>query len=231
MPKIVLEFDHSVDVLQSLTTTALQDKATIVVCASKEDFLIQVIDQIQARNDEPNGSVHLMTVPTLGLIAASGDIRLVFCTSVPTLRAYLACYASHTSQLDTSSTARPRLLVIDLLALHHSTSEFTLQGLSRSFASLVSAAHRTGSDLEMIECKDINDPTNPNRGSRLWDTQVPLLSGSVKLGQEASRWAGKAISIRKIAERWFFFGESGTDAAKDEPRRIEVDDSEEEMII
>ena len=76
----------------------------------------------------------------------------------------------------------------------------------------------------------MNDPTNPNRGSRLWDAQVPLLSASVKLGQDGSRWGGRATSIRRIAARWFTFADAkGKERFRVE--RMEVADSDEEMII
>ena len=124
-----------------------------------------------------------------------------------------------------------QLLVLDMLALHHGTLEFTLQGLSRTLATAVSAAHRSHSDLTVIECQDIHDPTNPNRGTRLWDAQVPLLSGSVKIRLEGSRWAGRAMTIRKIASRWFTFEK--IKRAKCEPvkARTEIEDSEDEMLI
>lgn len=145
---------------------------------------------------------HPLLSPTLHLLNTSQHINLVFCPSITVLRGYLSSCVS-------SSQPQPakcgRMIVLNLLALHHDTSEFTLQGLSQTFATAVSAAHRTRRPLQLVECKDAVDPSNPNRGSALWDAEVRLLSGAVKVGEAAAaaNWGQRSVSVRRIVSRWF----------------------------
>ena len=226
MQQIITKYEYCLELLEDFTNRSQATAITIVVCASRSDFLRQLVQQ--SRYHTKSG--HSLLSPTLSLVATGSRIHLAFCPTVPTLRAYLSTYASPKPLPEPSTNASPYLVVLDILSLHHSTSEFTLQGLSRSLSAAVSAAHRTSSDLSLVECQDINDPTNPACGSRLWNAQVPLLSASVKLRQDGTRWGGRATPVRRIAARWFTFADvNGTATFKG--KRMEVADSEEEMII
>jgi hypothetical protein len=148
----------------------------------------------------------------------------VYCPSIDILRAYLSSYAAPVvAPKSTSpvSSPKPLLAILDLVLLHHATSEFSVQGLMRTFASAVEAANRNSMDLLLCECKDTHDPTNPSRGPRLWDADVPLLSSSVRLGSDGSSFAGRMVNVRRVAGRWFSFEKSR--------HREEPDD--EEMLI
>lgn len=226
MHQISTRFDYYIELLEYLSrTTATAERPThLVVCTSREDFHQQITRQILRQSvsatthiaAEPNAIpspsednvhnakflAHPLLIPTLQLLAVSQHIRLTYCPSIPTLRAVLSATAFE-KRLETAQ--RPCVYIVDMLALHHSTSEFTLQGLSRTLAAAVSAAHNAGADLTLVECRDVQDPSHPDRGSRLWDRQIPLLSGSVKIGLEGSRWSGRALTIKKIASRWFEF--------------------------
>jgi hypothetical protein len=115
------------------------------------------------------------------------------------------------------------MLIFKLIQLHHSTSEFSAQGLSRTLACVVSAAARSNvTHLRLVECNDLRDPSNPHGGARIWNEQVPLLSWSVRIGGEGASWAGRAISVRHIAARWFKFEKS---------REITMNESDEEMLV
>ena len=115
------------------------------------------------------------------------------------------------------------MLILKLIQLHHSTSEFSAQGLSRTLACAVSAAARSNvTHLRIVECNDLHDPSNPHDGARIWNEQVPLLSCSIRIGGEGASWAGRAISVRHIAARWFKFEKS---------REITVNESDEEMLV
>lgn len=224
MNLVTTEYEHYIDLLEDLTRGQRATFSTIIICLPRAEFLSHLGAQIhrlsnfdeqadEARRDgvsaDEAGSAagtHRLLLPTLQLLAVSQHVRLIYCPSIPSLRARLATYSRQ--QEDTPGSSR--LFMVDMLALHHGTSEFTLQGLSRTFSSAVSAANATSSDLTLVECKDARDPTHPDRGSRLWDTQVPLLSGSVKIGLEGSRWSGRALTIRRIASRWFVFREVQT---------------------
>ena len=81
-------------------------------------------------------------------------------------------------------------------------------------------------NLRLVECKDFHGVHDSTRGYDLWSAQVPLLSGSVRLGGDGVNWAGRAISVRKIAGRWLRFEEKRPEAARDE-----VGAEDEEMLV
>lgn len=101
-----------------------------------------------------------------------------------------------------------RVVIMNFLSLHRDTSEFTLQGLSRSFSLVASVGLSIRGGVELIECLDVGDDQNTAavNGFRPWDVEVPLLSGSVKIGEAGQGWATRKISIRSFADRWFDFG-------------------------
>jgi hypothetical protein len=220
------KYEYYTDLLEDLTHSQQTADTTVIICLSRTEFLSHIAAQIHRLSNsedledarspvdltanvaESASSVHRFLIPTLQLLSVSQRMRLAYCPNIPSLRAYLSTYSS---QQESAAPSRSRLIIVDLLALHHGTSEFTLQGLSRTLATAVSAASSASSDLTLTECKDIRDPTHPDRGSRLWEAQVPLLSGSVRIGLEGSRWSGRALTIRKVASRWF--------RIEDEPRR------------
>ncbi|RMD45114.1 hypothetical protein DV735_g118, partial [Chaetothyriales sp. CBS 134920] len=205
MPQVTVEFDWAIDLLGFLVRDTPHLPTTLVVCSSKQDFSTELLGQIRAQEKQATARATALSssvlTPTLGLLAASQSVKIVYCPSLPVLRAYLAKYTASTDAY------QHRLEVLDLIALHHGTSEFTLQGISRTLASLVSAACHSRADLRLVECCSVDDPANPFRGPRLWEAEVPLLSGSIKMGEEASRWGRRGISVRKIASRWFSFQE------------------------
>ncbi|KPI35140.1 uncharacterized protein AB675_1343 [Cyphellophora attinorum] len=226
MNVVTTKYEYYIDLLEDLTRSQQIADTTVIICLSRTDFLSHVAAQIHrlSTSEQPEdagspgdltadvtesaSSQHRFLVPTLQLLSVGQHMRLAYCPNIPSLRAYLSTYGS---QQESTAPSRSRLIIVDLLALHHGTSEFTLQGLSRTLATAVSVASSASSDLALTECKDIRDPTHPDRGSRLWEAQVPLLSGSVRIGLEGSRWSGRALTIRKIASRWF--------QIEDEPRR------------
>lgn len=215
---------------------------TLIICSTRKRFLEQLLPVLtahqpttaltssqrpRAEQTSENVQPHPFLDQTLELISKSKAVRLAFCPTINTLRAYL-------SSLKTHGTARPNagpsLLILDLIFLHHGTSNFSVQGLMRSLASAVEAAARNYLDLQLCECKDINDLGNPDRGPRLWDAQVPLLSGSVKLRGEDSGWSGRTVSVKCIVGRWFEFEK------KDQLEDVEADEADRgdeagEMLI
>lgn len=217
-------YDYHIDLLEDLTRQQPHSAPTsIIICLSRAELITLVgaeihrHSNIETREDDSDRQVdpvdvashgthmHGFSVPALQLLAVSQHITLIYCPTIPSLRARLSTMIGSQEHV---TSASHRLVIVDLLALHHGTSEFTLQGLSRTLAAAVSAASAVSADLNLVECKDVRDPTHPGRGSRLWEHQVPLLSGSVKIGLEGSRWAGRALTIKKIASRWFQFEDS-----------------------
>jgi hypothetical protein len=241
MKATITNFEYATDLLEHLIDTHASP-TTLAICSTRTDFLAQIapailtprpqeIPQSQESfiDDDPtpksNPLLHRLLVPTLQLLARSRTIKLVYCPSIDTLRAYLSSYAAPVVAPESTSSIsspKPLLAILDLVLLHHATSEFSVQGLMRTFASAVEAAHRNSMDLMLCECKDTHDPTNPSRGPRLWDTDVPLLSGSVRLGSGGSSFAGRMVSVRRVAGRWFSFEKS---------RRNREEPDDEEMLI
>ncbi len=252
MLQISTRHSYGLGLLEDLVNTqSTSDSTILVVCWAHKIFFSQLLAQIlqddsdsdtqevamsggreeedrevkSRRTDEP--SKHVFLTPTLKLLASSKHIEIIFCPTVPTLRARLA---SSTATNDLYGSGTPRLVILDLLALHHGTSEFTLQGLSRTFASAVSAAHWTHSNLTLVECKDVKDPSNPHRGPRLWNQEIPLLSRSIKLGQEGAGWAGRSLTIRKIAGRWFTFEDGKEEISRSSARTVNQREVSEMLI-
>jgi hypothetical protein len=239
MKAIITSIDFATDLLEHLVDRPASHTA-FIVCSTREDFLDQITPTILATqpqeippsqesldDDEPTSEPlpHRLLIPTLQLLARSRTIRLVYCPSIENLRAYLSSYVvPDTAEEAPSSISSPKplLAILDLVLLHHATSEFSVQGLMRTFASAVEAANRNSMDLMLCECRDIHDPTNPNRGPRIWDTDVQLLSGSVRLGSGGSSFVGRMVSVRRIAGRWFSF---------EQRRRNRQELEDEEMLI
>src|SRR4051812_11599554 len=218
MRAAIADFEYATDFLEHLIDSHASP-ITLAICSSRDDFLAQItpailtprpqeIPQSQESfvDDEPrptsNPLPHRLLIPTLQLLARSRSIKLVYCPSIDILRAYLSSYAASVvapGSTSPVSSPKPLLAILDLVLLHHATSEFSVQGLMRTFASAVEAANRNSMDLLLCECKDIHDPTNPSRGSRLWDMDVPLLSSSVRLGSGGSSFAGRMVNVRRVA--------------------------------
>jgi hypothetical protein len=241
MKAVIADFEYATDFLEHLIDSNASP-TTLVICSTRNDFLTQIIPAILTPraqenpssqegfvDDDPtptsNPRPHRLLIPTLQLLAKCRTIKMVYCHSIDTLRAYLSSYAAPVVTPGTTSpvsSPKPLLAILDLVLLHHATSEFSVQGLMRTFASAVEAANRNSMNLVLCECKDIHDPTNPSRGSRLWNTDVPLLSGSVRLGSGGSSFAGRMVNVRRIAGRWFSFEKS---------RRSRGEPDDEEMLI
>ena len=86
---------------------------------------------------------------------------------------------------------KPQVLaILDLVALHTTTTEFSAQGLSRTFATAVESAYHAGIGLMLCECSNAVDPSSSDWGARLWNTQVPLLNGSLRIRDDSGAWDG-----------------------------------------
>lgn len=109
---------------------------------------------------------------------------------------------------DEMRSKRPVLAVLDLLALHIPTSEFSAQGLSRTLAMTVEVSARERMDLVLCECQNAVDPASRETGGRLWYEHVPILNGSVRMGGEDSSWGGRGVPVKRVAERWFQFNDN-----------------------
>ncbi|KAJ5952278.1 uncharacterized protein N7479_010691 [Penicillium vulpinum] len=184
----------------------------LIVCATRSEFLVQLTAAIRSQRADPDTAArHDLLTKTIGLLARSSKIQLAFCPSLESLRAYLAIFSpavGAATEDGSLSHDRHLLAVLDMMALHVTTSEFSAQGLSRTLASVVEASSRMGMDLRLYECMDALSPSSAVRGGKLWDVNVPLLNGSVRIRSDQNTWGGRGVTVRRVAERWFEFDQN-----------------------
>ncbi|OKL58137.1 hypothetical protein UA08_06481 [Talaromyces atroroseus] len=216
---------------------------TLVVCSTREKFLEQLAAGVTANlhahgntneHAEEDGQSQLVgagaeTVETqksaLGLLSStiatlanSRRVKLVFCSSLAQLRAYLSVFGLRSITTNNTVDTRDQdavcgnamIAILDLIAMHCLSTEFSAQGLSRTLALAVETAARTQSAIMLCECSDMVNVGNPDHGQRLWDLHVPLLNGgTIRVGNDhaPSARSGRHVSIRRVAQRWFKFEE------------------------
>jgi hypothetical protein len=228
--------------------------SVLVVCASKTVFVEQLhATCLDSTNDndndndqqitetepnEPSNPQHhpLLKQPTLHQLATSRKVKLVFCPELVHLRAYLstlAIPASPPSKVRAAENNSPLLTILNPISHHRSTSSFSAQGLNRTFALAVEAAHATRTQLLMVECPSFGRPRDvsteafgdagydfdleteaalppqpPPAAADLWDEEVSILNVTTKsFGAGGRGWVGRTVTVKRIAERWFVFSQ------------------------
>ncbi|MCJ1369119.1 hypothetical protein MMC20_000327 [Loxospora ochrophaea] len=195
---------------------------TLIICSTREEFLQNLQASIdQGRDDHPRRhadsmSLDALLVPTMHLIATSRTVRLAFTPMLLNLRAFLAAYVppnyleKPNVTFDKPGSRTPLLTLLNPLNLHCTTSEFSAQGLSRTFAQAVDAA--AYAQMKLVICEsyaaDIEEGQVLREGEMAfgpWNQQLPLLSESVRLGGEGRAWTGRTIQARQVVERWCKF--------------------------
>lgn len=187
----------------------------LIVCSTRDRFLEQLYAAIHTQTDnQGRPESHELLTMSIGMLSKASRVRLAFCPTLEHLRAYISVLPVPSKMgFDEMQRKRPLLTVLDLLALHIPTSEFSAQGLSRTFAATVEVAAHKGMDLALCECQNAIDPASRGYGGGLWDEHVPILNGSIRMGGEEGSWRGRGVPVRRIAERWFEFNASRTGAA------------------
>lgn len=202
-----------------------QYPSTVVVCSSREAFLDRLSLSLHTETadssthiDETEQSSSPLLIPTIYQLATSKTVTMAFASSLPHLRAYLASYLPLRSPLD-DSTLLPRsgqqgplLAVYGLVNLHRATTEYSVQGLSRSLAIAVEAAYAWSMRLTLVEASEDWDLSNLESGPEAaavtandpWREQVPLLSSSVLPSDERLRSA-RTIEVRAVIAKWCSF--------------------------
>jgi hypothetical protein len=192
--------------------------AILIICSTRAKFLEQLSAGLSARvrdaqtetssGDEVQGlearaqvnNQHLLT-KTIGVLANSRRVHLVFCPSLGHFRAYLSSLRLfRATDQNVAACGTTNIVVLDLIALHYMSSEFSAQGLSRTLALTIEATARNASSVLLCECDDAVVLQNPNRGHRIWDLRLPILSGPSR-----SEDGGRQLSARHVAQRWFRF--------------------------
>ena len=199
--------DYVTDFLRHILYHNEAHSTTLLVCSTREHFLEQLVAAIRAPADGMAASEgpQLLT-KTIALLSQSSKIKLVSCPTLENLRAYISVLRMANIKPQ-ESNSRSLLGVLNLLALHRSTSEFSAQGLSRTLAAAVEVTARQGVNLVLCECLDATDGTDGERGEPLWSVQVPLLNQTARNGTEESTGRGGNVTAKKVAQRWVEFDE------------------------
>lgn len=199
--------DLVTDLLQRLLDSGIDTR--LIVCGTRSEFLVQLAAAIRSQRADSNSAPrHDLLTKTIGLLANSSKIQLTFCSSLESLRAYIAVLGSSNgviSEAERQPCRQKQLVILDMVALHASTTEFSAQGLSRTLAAAVEAAFRADMDLIFYECTNAVNPASPEWGGTIWDKKIPLLNGSVRIRGEASAWGGRGVSVQQVAQRWLNF--------------------------
>ncbi|KAI4227157.1 MAG: hypothetical protein LQ349_006765 [Xanthoria aureola] len=199
--------------------------STVVVCSSREAFLDRL--SLSLHTETADSSTHIdgteqssppLLIPTIHQLATSKTVSMAFASSLPHLRAYLASYLPLRSPLDDSALLpppgqqSPLLAVYGLINLHRATTEYSVQGLSRSLAVAVEAADAWSMRLALVEASEDWESSNLESGPEAaavtandpWKEQVPLLSSSVLPSDERLR-TGRTVEVRAVIAKWCSF--------------------------
>lgn len=223
---VAVRFGDSTEIIDFILQKYNLTTTTLIVCASRVDFLADLQSKLQrtrtAQGSNPDGSSDLLS-PTLQLLATSRKVQLAFTPTLSHLRAYLTAFNPATNdksaRLDCHhpTYVMPMLVVLGLVDLHRPSSEHSAQGISRTLAIAVEAARLAGMKLAIGEYykKDDNDDINGIRDSANgffdgtqqdpWTEQIPILSGSVRFGNNEGLRTGSTVDVRKVLGRWCRF--------------------------
>lgn len=220
--------------------------ATLVVCATKERFTEQLLaacvdthptafDEAQRPSDGDTAETApaapethgLLKSPSLLRLADSRKVKLVFCHDFTHLRAYLSTLAIPKSRVkpathvQESSEKSSLLAILNPIDIHRFTTSFSAQGLNRTFALAVEAAHATRKHLVMVEPPEFqhreaeqavegyeleSDAVPATSSASLWDEEVSILNVTTKsFGAGGRGWVGRTVTMKRIAERWCVF--------------------------
>lgn len=176
---------------------------SLIICSTRDSF-VEKTRTACVHLEDTAGNCQLFT-KSIGLLSKSSRIKVIFCPTLEHLRAYLATLRlSNRSVQDVATEEQelsgPLVAILDPVALHIPTSEFSAQGLSRTFAAAVEATSREAADLILCESRDVTNRTENSSGEALWYVEVPLLNSSVRMG-------GQSVPVKRIAQRWFEFNE------------------------
>jgi len=183
---------------------------------------------------------HPLLTPTLHQISLAQTLKLTFCSNLESLHAFLGTYglreidsSSHFEEYDDMAKQstytigghkvlrHPVLVLLNIISIHRGTSSFSAQGLGRTIASSVEAAHRFNQRLIIVECIsqvpviqsldlriDNNDMEEEAEHivDNPWEQQIPILNITTKNFRPGdSGWVGRTVTIRMVAERWCTF--------------------------
>jgi hypothetical protein len=222
-----------------LSTQSGSSPTTLIICSDRKSFLEELVQSLKQQQDtNQTNNLQQLLIPTLHSLSTTRQVKLAFCTSVQALLAYLTAYDRPGYVHVDESEGRDRLVLVNALALHKPTSSFSAQGLSRTFATAVETALRTGASLHLVECKgrreghvgdheeDVAMPEGEEERHVTteeqdpWDQDVSILNVSARrfgFGAGERAWAGRTVKAKQIAARWFHFQELTGHLTNEEP--------------
>ncbi|KAK2746316.1 hypothetical protein FQN57_003197 [Myotisia sp. PD_48] len=238
----VIHFDFVRNSVEYLLSKHGLRPITLVACSMRDAFIqeicaevfpsrgsedVNVSERIIEKNDGPanrpiqqqhHAPIHNSTPllsNTIGLIASSQRVNVVFSPTLAHLRAFLGTFSNPSGTrtgIDQSlehpvpHNGKRLLAIINLISIHSATSEFSAQGISRTAALAVEIAAREDAELLLCECNSAVEQGEIEHGQIIWDIAVPLLSSSVYMGEEQNRPSKvKTVKIRQIIQKWFRF--------------------------
>ncbi|GIZ41423.1 hypothetical protein CKM354_000472700 [Cercospora kikuchii] len=209
---VVLEIQNVQEFVQHILKSHAPS-STLVICSSKDDFLTAFREPPATTSRSMDGLDDWLQIPTLRLLSTSRTLKLAFCPDITHLRAYLAVYgvnvAKRAGETDTAlrrKDAQPILAILNPLELHRPTSAFSAQGVNRTFANALEAAHSTNSKLILAEWQPQIEDFGGSHGQRQlnpWDEELPILNMTTKRLGDLS--VGRTVKARTVAQRWCAF--------------------------
>ena len=190
----------------------LVEASTIVICSSRDAFLDSLLQSTQCpTRTSPRSDI---LEPTIELIDRASSIEVVFCPTLQHLRAFLSTYTTVTKS-DSPNNLRmtkrdgkiPALALLNVINQHRETSEFSAQGISRTFAAAIEAALHSRRQLVICECSPKYASKNESQGQPdVWEEQVQIMNDINRTSQSADApWMTSTITIRRIIARWCLF--------------------------
>jgi len=214
----------------------------LIICSSQDHFIQELLASISHEKDlaiqeaEAEGlppqklariakRKHDLLMPTLRQLANAKDVKVTFCETLPQLMAYLSVYEfPENADATKDNSTRQTIALLNPISLYRKISSFSAQGLSRTFASAVEAAHRVKARLLIVEClsrlqvplSDMeprsddtmmqSDGNQRGYDDNPWDEEVSMLNVATKsFGAGERGWVGRTVKVRTVAERWCVF--------------------------
>jgi hypothetical protein len=119
-------------------------------------------------------------------------------------------------------------VIYGLISSHRHTSEWSVQGLGASLATLVDSAAINSQRVVLFEeltydCFDrsgeqwgLGEERSKRRdyGRQMWEERVPILYGNARKGgmDAEGGWSGRTVELGRVLARWFRFGRSEWDS-------------------
>lgn len=189
----------------------------LIVGSSRDKFLHDLMDELRRETSQPS-----LLESTLTNIHHSRNIRITFCPDLANLQAYLSALPhldrSDVAIKDECNPIAPLLVFLNPIRLHEPTLSFSAQGFNRTFATAVETAHHMHCHLIVVESDmprhghaddhegDVDILSDGEPTVSPWDQEVSMLNITTKtFGTGERGWVGRAVKIRRIAERWFTF--------------------------